>query len=436
MEKAVSFSGRDFVTMTPRFQTERRGVSNSLLPIEEVGHAALQEIKEIYEETIRKTTTRNTMRLERMSVSSVNTPTLRSPRASTPSSSTGRRAHRRSLDSNLSSNHVSMVDVHSFKPHMVSPLCSNNVDLTLPNIPSSMFIPDIDIMSSSRTICTIIHDSSRETFSPSAEEAIAGLGLDHDGLKFLKMNFNLIDSDGNGMIDKKEFLAALQETNENGDIINDFTNKVFDVVDVSGDGGIDFDEFIRMSATFCMFSYTDLTRYVYKCYNKKGDNMFVEQDFLDLNNAINASTQYGGPRKWSDVLGKYDKVRKIFSYRHLHLSSFSKLSTLFNGLLLLSFLSSLTIFLPYPQTNKGYISEADFLAMTRGYPQLVYFANRLQAKMRQRSLGEVFYMKILERQQRARAFEDYKRIHDGVSNYLLLPPPLFPLPNQDLQTYS
>ena len=39
-----------------------------------------------------------------------------------------------------------------------------------------------------------------------------------------------------------------------------------------------------------------------------GDNMFVEQDFFDLNKAIHASTQYGGPRKWSDVLVKYDKV--------------------------------------------------------------------------------------------------------------------------------
>ena len=55
--------------------------------------------------------------------------------------------------------------------------------------------------------------------------------------------------------------------------------------------------------------------------------------------------------------------------------------------------------------------------MARGYPQLIYFANRLQAKMRARSLGEVFYMKILERQQRARAFEEYKRIHDGMTSY-------------------
>ena len=67
--------------------------------------------------------------------------------------------------------------------------------------------------------------------------------------------------------------------------------------------------------------------------------------------------------------------------------------------------------------NKGYITESDFLAMARGYPQLVYFANRLQVKMRERSLGEVFYLKILERQQRARAFENYKRLHDGMFIY-------------------
>ena len=47
-------------------------------------------------------------------------------------------------------------------------------------------------------------------------------------------------------------------------------------------------------------------------YSFVGDNMFDEQDFLDLNKAIHTATQYGGPRKWSDVLVKYDKVMEIF----------------------------------------------------------------------------------------------------------------------------
>ena len=63
--------------------------------------------------------------------------------------------------------------------------------------------------------------------------------------------------------------------------------------------------------------------------------------------------------------------------------------------------------------------------MARGYPHLIYFANRLQARMRARSLGEEFYVKIQERQQRARSFEEYKRRHDGVSYY----------PNQQILPY-
>ena len=55
-----------------------------------------------------------------------------------------------------------------------------------------------------------------------------------------------------------------------------------------------------------LLSYHDIT------YPFVGDNMFDEQDFLDLNKAIHTATQYGGPRKWSDVLVKYDKVMEIF----------------------------------------------------------------------------------------------------------------------------
>ena len=154
------------------------------------------------------------MRLERRSLGSQSGKSDPSPRSIAPLPSS-RRAQRRSLDS-LS--HVS--GLNSLKSD--------------PVVPFSIAAGIIDSNESSTKLASAtvqppssVENTSRETYySLSAEEAIAGLGLDQDGLNHLKKNFNLIDVDGNGMIDKVEFLRALKETDENGDIISDFTGSL------------------------------------------------------------------------------------------------------------------------------------------------------------------------------------------------------------------
>ena len=203
--------------------------SNSLLHRkEETGEGdALQEIRQIFDTTIPKPSVRHTMRLERRCQSGISTPILRSPRANT--ALTSRRAHRRSLDSSLS--HVN--GFCSLKSHTVVPF-SNTAGIidsneTSVNLASTTTVEPVCYssgMSNKTPETSRVIDTSRGTFSLSAEEAIAGLGLGQDGLNHLKKNFNLIDEDGNGMIDKVEFLRALRETDENGDIISDFTGSL------------------------------------------------------------------------------------------------------------------------------------------------------------------------------------------------------------------
>ena len=135
-----------------------------------------------------------------------------------------------------------------------------------------------------------------------------------------------------------------------------------------------------------MFTPSDLPRFVFQCYNKKGLGMFGIQDFSDLTADINTVVMGGGPRKWSDVL-KYD---------HYH-------ETLHN--------TTMGVVEEIPK--KGYLTEEEFLKMSADYPSLFCFATKLQSMLQELCLGERFYKKLLHRQERARAIEEYKATHLG-----------------------
>ena len=205
-----------------------------------------------------------------------------------------------------------------------------------------------------------------------AQDAIEGLGLQQNELRILRSSFDKIDEDKNGSIDKLELLHALGEIDAKGILNNSFTDKVYHMIDMDRNETIGFDEFVRMSATFLMFSHRDMVRFVFGCYNKAGKGRFGPLDFVDLSNVINTVTLNGGPR--NDVL-KFDK------------------------------------------NFKGYLCETEFLDMANQYPQLIYFASRLQARLQTISLGDKFYRKLLERQEKARILQEYQKTHGE------LPPP-------------
>ena len=49
-----------------------------------------------------------------------------------------------------------------------------------------------------------------------------------------------------------------------------------------------------------------MLKYMWECFSSKG--RFEEIHFLSLSEAVNAVALRGGPRHWSEVLDKYDKV--------------------------------------------------------------------------------------------------------------------------------
>ena len=161
------------------------------------------------------------------------------------------------------------------------------------------------------SIDTPAFDLATHKFGPLAEDAIAGLGLTMKELRILKKSFDKFDEDQGGYIDHLEFLHALGQTDERGELNNPFTEMVFNALVADPSQGMNFEEFVRMAATVCMFTHTDMIKYVFECFSTNG--RFEEPDFHSLSEAVNAVALRGGPRYWSDVLDKYDKVCLITS---------------------------------------------------------------------------------------------------------------------------
>ena len=155
----------------------------------------------------------------------------------------------------------------------------------------------------------------------------------------------------------------------------------------NANGGIGFGEFVRLSATFLMFTPSDMLRFVFQCYNKKGHGKFGIHDYIELSTNINTVVMGGGPRKWSDIL-KYDLVEHHDMVAKGYLTE-------------------------EHMVRKGYLTEEEFILMSKDYPSLICFATKLQTMLRELCLGERFYKKLLHRQERARAIEEYRTTHFG-----------------------
>ena len=172
------------------------------------------------------------------------------------------------------------------------------------------------------------------------KEAAEGLGLTPKDLKRVRLAFDAIDTNHDGSLSSIEFLCAMGEKG------SAFTDKVFQMIDVDRNGTIDFEEFIRMLATFCMFNDEDMKQFVFDSFNKKCPGKFDEQDFVEVAKIVTAITLNGGPRKWSEVLETYDKEKK------------------------------------------GYLNIDEFVAMEKDYPQFLHFARNFQQNMQNLTLGD------------------------------------------------
>ena len=50
-----------------------------------------------------------------------------------------------------------------------------------------------------------------------------------------------------------------------------YTKILFDLMDVNKDTVVDFDEWVRVLGTYCMFSHEDVQRFVFASFDNDGD---------------------------------------------------------------------------------------------------------------------------------------------------------------------
>jgi Ca2+-binding EF-hand superfamily protein len=111
---------------------------------------------------------------------------------------------------------------------------------------------------------------------PRAIEAADALRLTQRHLRRLRDKFDAIDVDGSGNIDVDEFFEACDENK------SPITDRLFALIDLDGSGTIEFDEYVRIMATYCMYTKDEILRFCFETFDKDGSNGIDEKEFMEL----------------------------------------------------------------------------------------------------------------------------------------------------------
>lgn len=131
---------------------------------------------------------------------------------------------------------------------------------------------------------------------PRAIEAAQALDLHQNHLRRLRLKFDKIDIDNSGNIDYDEFFESVGETR------SPFTDKLFSLIgefcfrlvslsfklnttltsDLDGSGTIEFDEYVRVMATYCMFTKDEILRFCFECFDVDRSGTIDEKEFVEL----------------------------------------------------------------------------------------------------------------------------------------------------------
>jgi Ca2+-binding EF-hand superfamily protein len=199
---------------------------------------------------------------------------------------------------------------------------------------------------------------------PRAIEAAQALDLRPHHLRKLRARFDQVDLDGSGAIDADEFFESVQEQR------SPFTDKLFALIDLDGSGTIEFDEYVRVMATYCMFSKDEILRFCFECFDVDGSGTIDEKEFMELCKTVNnASPTF--PGNFKTALENFDV------------------------------------------NEDGLIDYHEFCEVDRRYPLVLFPAFRLQDTMQKNSLGENTWLSVIQSYQEQKIIEEYKATHGG-----------------------
>jgi Ca2+-binding EF-hand superfamily protein len=199
-------------------------------------------------------------------------------------------------------------------------------------------------------------------------------------LRKLNKNFKKIDIDGSGSIDCSEFFRVMGEEQ------TPLTEELFKLVGAKKDDLIDFEDFVKLCATYCMFSQKDILRFCFDCFDSDSSGFIDENEYKHLCRTINN----GSPT----FPGNFENALEMFD-----------------------------------TNDDGVIDFREFMELDKKYPMLIWPAFRLQENMQNITLGENAWVRVYERVQHCRHLKDFDDMGMPASfgNKRLIPslPPIF-----------
>ena len=85
-----------------------------------------------------------------------------------------------------------------------------------------------------------------------------------------------MDTDDSGDIVVEEFFQYINEPQTR------FAEIIFKFLDTSGDGVMDFQEFLKVLSTWCMFGSKEILQFCFGVFDTDGDGFLVQEEIKEL----------------------------------------------------------------------------------------------------------------------------------------------------------
>lgn len=182
---------------------------------------------------------------------------------------------------------------------------------------------------------------------PQAIKMSSALGLGQRHLRIMKDQFDDIDVDGSGNIDAVELFEAM------GEIKSKITDELFRMMDMDGNARLDFDEYVAVALSYCMYTKDDILKFCFELFDLDGGGTIDEKEFIEMCVSVSA----GDPL----FAGNFKMALENFDVN-----------------------------------DDGLIDFEEFQNMNNRYPMILHPAFRMQDKLQKYTLGEDEWVRVME----------------------------------------
>ena len=144
------------------------------------------------------------------------------------------------------------------------------------------------------------------TSGSAAAHAIDLLDLSQTDLRVLKTIYEDIDVDLSGCIDPEEFFSMLND--EGGgfrqSLQSPLTDNLFKLIDLDGNGELDFEEFVHLCGTYAIYTKMEIARFIFDTFDADGSGKLDEEEFMALVRDLDPDPTF--PGSYATALREFD----------------------------------------------------------------------------------------------------------------------------------